>query len=90
MLITAENRIQGLLRPLRDFPVLFKAIEFSRTFQENPLNSSTFQACGNPVDCQIKLTIVFNAIHFGLSIVQRVHRLSFLNHISNPEGLFLS
>ena len=35
-------------RPLSDFPVLFKADSFSRTFQENPLNSSTFQACGNP------------------------------------------
>ena len=37
-------------RPLSDFPVLFKAdLKFSRTFLESPLNSSTFQACANPV-----------------------------------------
>ena len=33
---------------MSDFPVLFKADLFSRTFQESPLNSRTFQACGNP------------------------------------------
>ena len=32
--------------PLHDFPLLFKA--YLRTFQESPLNSSTFQACANP------------------------------------------
>ena len=35
-------------RLLSDFPVLFKADLISRTFQESPLNSSTFQACVNP------------------------------------------
>ena len=35
-------------RLLSDFPVLFKSDLISRTFQENPLNSSTFQACMNP------------------------------------------
>ena len=35
-------------RLLSGFPVLFKADLFSRTFQESPLNSSTFQACANP------------------------------------------
>ena len=34
-------------RPLSDFPVLFKVYLISRTFQESPLNSSTFQACAN-------------------------------------------
>ena len=34
---------------LSDFLALFKAsLKFSRTFQESPLNSSTFQACANP------------------------------------------
>ena len=36
-------------RLLSDFPVLFKADLISMTFQESPLNSSTFQACANPV-----------------------------------------
>ena len=36
-------------RPLSDFPVLFKAINFSSSFQESPLYSSSFQACANPV-----------------------------------------
>ena len=35
-------------RLLSDFPVLFKADLISRTFQESPLNSSTFQACAKP------------------------------------------
>ena len=36
-------------RLFSDFPVLFKAELIFRTFQESPLNSSTFQACANPV-----------------------------------------
>ena len=36
-------------RLLSDFPVVFKANLFSQTFQESPLNSSTFQACADPV-----------------------------------------
>ena len=36
-------------RPLGDFSVLFKADLIVKNFlQENPLNSSTFQACANP------------------------------------------
>ena len=35
-------------RPLSDFPVLFN-IQSSGTFQASPPNSSTFQACANPV-----------------------------------------
>ena len=35
-------------RLLSDFPVLFKADLISRTFQDSPLNSSTFQAYANP------------------------------------------
>ena len=34
---------------LSDFTVLFKANSILRTFSRNTLNSSTFQACGNPV-----------------------------------------
>ena len=30
------------------FQYFSKQIYFSRTFQESPLNSSTFQACANP------------------------------------------
>ena len=46
---TENSRIQGLSRFLSDFPVHFEAGKFSRTFQESPLNLSTFQACANPV-----------------------------------------
>ena len=46
---TENSRIQGLFKALSDFPVLFQGIfNFSRIFQESPLNSSTFQACANP------------------------------------------
>ena len=31
------------------FQYFSRSIRFSRTFQESPLYSSTFQACGNPV-----------------------------------------
>ena len=34
-------------RLLSDFS---RQIKFSRTFQESPLNSSTFQACANPAN----------------------------------------
>ena len=44
---TENSKIQGLFKLLGDFPVLFKADLFLRTFQESPLNSSTFQACAN-------------------------------------------
>ena len=36
-------------RLLSDFPALFKADLVFKDFQESPLNSSTFQACANPV-----------------------------------------
>ena len=45
---TEKRRIKDFTRPMHDFPVLFKAFSFSRTFQESPLNSSTLQACANP------------------------------------------
>ena len=48
MLSSTENRRIHFLRLLSDFPVLFKA-DLIFTFQESPLNSSTFQACANPV-----------------------------------------
>ena len=51
-------------RLLIGFPVLFKAVLFSRTFQESPLNSSTFQACVNPVG-------VLYTIHFILTDITR-------------------
>ena len=36
-------------RFLSDFQILFKADLIFKTYQEIPLNSSTFQACVNPV-----------------------------------------
>ena len=61
VLIPTESRIQGLFKAFEGFPILFKAyIKFSRTFQESPLNSSTFQTCANPVNqvkqCHMKPT----------------------------------
>ena len=44
--LTENSRISRLLS---DFPVLFKADLIFKDFQESPLNSSTFQACTNPV-----------------------------------------
>ena len=35
-------------RPLSVFQVLFKANFISRTFQDSPVCSSSFQACGSP------------------------------------------
>ena len=35
-------------RPLKVFQALFKAKLFSKTFQDSPEYSSTFQACANP------------------------------------------
>ena len=36
-------------RPKRDFQVLFKADLIFKDFSSSPKNSSTFQACANPV-----------------------------------------
>ena len=45
---TENSRIQGPFKAfLNDFLVLFKADLFQRTFQESPINSSTFQTCAN-------------------------------------------
>ena len=49
---TENSRIaefKDFSRLLDDFPVIFMTVSFSRTFQESSLNSSTFQACVNPV-----------------------------------------
>ena len=43
------SRIQGLFKSLSDFPVLLRNRFNFQDFQEIPLNSSTFQACANPV-----------------------------------------
>ena len=43
---TVNSKIQGLLVIIQYFS---RQIEFSRTLQDSPVYSSTFQACGNPV-----------------------------------------
>ena len=43
-----NGKIQEFSRTLSDFQVLFKQFQFSRTFQDRPIYSSTFQACANP------------------------------------------
>ena len=43
----ANCKTQGLFKAFECFQVLFEAF-FSRTFQDSPLYSSTFQACENP------------------------------------------
>ena len=43
-------KFKDFSRPLSDFPVLFKADLFFKDFSRSPLNSSTFQACANPVN----------------------------------------
>ena len=46
---TENRRIQELFKAFEWFPVLFKADLIFKNFSRNPLNSSTFQACTNPV-----------------------------------------
>ena len=55
--------------PLSDFPVLFKADLISRTFQESNLNSSTFQACWNPV---ITFSLVVPVLSLNTASCSRV------------------
>ena len=42
-------KFKDFSRPSSVFQVLLKQILFSRTFQDSPVYSSTFQACANPV-----------------------------------------
>ena len=47
---TENSRIQGFFKTLSVFPVLFKAdLIFQVLFKQVLQNSSTFQACANPV-----------------------------------------
>ena len=49
-------KIQGLFKAFQIFLKYFsKQIKFSRTFQDSPVYSSTFQACANPVILQPKM-----------------------------------
>ena len=41
-------KFKDFYRPLSVFQVLFMANLFSRTFQDSPVYSSTFQACVHP------------------------------------------
>ena len=61
-------KFKDFSRSLSDFRVLFKADLFSRTFQESPLNSSTFQACANPVQRQ-QLDVKKFAGNLGISML---------------------
>ena len=47
-------KFKDFSRHLSVFPVLFIPILFSRTFQDSPVYSSTFQACVNPISPAIK------------------------------------
>ena len=42
-------KLKDFSRLLSVFQVLFRQILFSKTFQDSPVYSSTFQACANPV-----------------------------------------
>ena len=44
----ANVKIQGLFKVFECFQVLSRQILFSRTNQDSPVYSSTFQACSNP------------------------------------------
>ena len=44
-------KFKDFSRPLSVLQVLFKANSISRTFQDGPVYSSTFQACANPGIC---------------------------------------
>ena len=55
--------------PLSVFQVLFKVNLFSRTFQDSPVYSSTFQACVNPAD-EVPHNVAFH---------QRLHGLQRIN-----------
>ena len=44
-----NDKIEGLFKAFCVFQVLFKANLIFKVFQDSPVNSSTFQACANPV-----------------------------------------
>ena len=44
-----NGKIQGLFKAYGCFSSTFQGTIFSRTFQDSPVYSSTFQACANPV-----------------------------------------
>ena len=69
------------------FQVLFRQILFSRTFQDSPVCSSTFQACANPDACQnatlleitcpgsnINLLIIIFGLFVEVYVLFLVHR----------------
>ena len=47
---TENSRIQGLLKAFELFSGTFQGRFNFQRLQESPLNSSTFQACANPVN----------------------------------------
>ena len=49
VLSSTEKCKKDFSRQLSDFPVLLKADLIFKDFQDSSLNSSTFQACANPV-----------------------------------------
>ena len=89
---TTDARVTGILiAHLGAFSSgeLTRQIYFSRTFQENPLNSSTFQACVNPVTipCGVLGQVWYLTVSIPdlclLSYFQVYNRLmSFLQEIS--------
>ena len=50
-LVNGTVNFKDFSRPMRVFPVLFKANLIFKDFQDSPVYSSTFQACVNPVIC---------------------------------------
>ena len=47
---SVNGKIQGLFKAFEYFSSTVKANSFSRTLQDGPVYSNTFQACANPVD----------------------------------------
>ena len=46
------EKFKDISRPFSVFKYFSRQILFSRTFQDSPVYSSTFQACANPVACK--------------------------------------
>ena len=58
------------------FQYLSRQILFSRTFQQSPLNSSTFQACANPVLTDLyDEGLSYSAINTAKSIMSSVFEI---------------
>ena len=65
---TENSGIQGLFKAFELFSSTFKADLIFKDFSRSPLNSSTFQACGNPVNsCHAEY---FDVLHSSPNFIQ--------------------